>query len=230
MFPVQGGATDACSTTTPLDQGKTCTITLSFSPGTPGSHAARLQVISSGTALPLMTLTGTGLGPASGTTLGVAPLRLDFGAVRVGAASAPMEVLLRADSQGAIRVGGWAIEGAFSVESRTCPAAPFTLTAGNQCTLLVSFRPGTTGDAAGALQITASSGADLPATVQRVPLGGQGQPAADVVGQGDGGGGCSIVRDRRDGRIDPTLLVLAALAVLILWYRRRHPGPSRHDR
>lgn len=227
MFPIQGGAADACVAGALLDPDRTCSITLAFSPGTPGTHGARLQVVSSGTALAPLALTGTGLGPVGSSTLTVAPDGLDLGTARVGAATPPGEIVLRADAQSAVRVIGWAVEGAFVVESRTCPAPPFTLAAGTDCTVAVRFLPTAAGDARGALQITSSAGPDLPASVRSVPLTGHGEPAADVVS--GGGGGCSIARVSGDDTLDPTLPVLTALAVLILgWRRRRAPMPPHH--
>lgn len=227
MFPVQGGAADACVAGALLDPDRTCSITLAFSPGTPGTHGARLQVVSSGTALAPLALTGTGLGPVGSSALVVMPGRLDLGTARVGAASPPGEVVLRADAQSAVRVIGWAVEGAFVAESRTCPAPPFTLAADTDCTVAVRFLPTVAGDASGTLQVTGSPGPDLPASVRSVPLTGHGEPAADVVG--DGGGGCSIARVSDDDTLDPTLPVLAALAALILGLRRRRPPTPRRS-
>lgn len=217
MFPVQGGAADACVAGALLEPDRTCSITLAFSPGSPGTHGARLQVVSSGTALAPLTLTGIGLGPVGGSTLAVMPERLDLGTARVGAASLPGEVVLRADAQSAVRVIGWAVDGAFVVEGRTCPAPPFTLAAGTDCTVAVRFLPTAAGDAVGTLQVTSSPGPDLAASVRSVPVAGRGESAADVVG--GGGGGCSIARVSGDDTLDPTLLVLAALAALILGRR-----------
>lgn len=225
MFPVQGGAADACVAGALLDPDRTCSITLAFSPGTPGTHGARLQVVSSGTALAPLALTGTGLGPVGGSTLAVTPERLDLGTARVGAASPPGEVVLRADVQSAVRVIGWAVDGAFVVEGRTCPAPPFTLAAGTDCSVAVRFLPTAAGDAGGTLQITSSPGPDLPASVRSVPLAGRGESAPDVVG--GGGGGCSLARVSGDDTLDPTLVVLAALAALILGLRRRRPPTPR---
>ncbi|NRT56650.1 choice-of-anchor D domain-containing protein [Sphaerotilus uruguayifluvii] len=227
MFPVQGGAADACVAGALLEPDRTCSITLAFSPGSPGTHGARLQVVSSGTALAPLALTGTGLGPVGGSTLAVTPERLDLGTARVGAASPPGEIVLRADAQSAVQVIGWAVDGAFVVEGRTCPAPPFTLAAGTDCRIAVRFVPTAAGNTGGTLQVTSSPGPDLAVSVRSVPLAGRGESAPDVVG--GGGGGCSIARVSGDETLDPTLLVLAALAALILGRRgrRRRPPTQR---
>lgn len=229
MFPVQGGSGDsgACSAGLQLAQGLSCTVTLRFSPGSPGAHAARLQVLSSGTALAPLPLVGTGLGPATDTPLTLSTSHLGFGATRTGSASLPMEVLLQAGSLAAVQVVGWAVEGPFLVENRDCPPLPFTLAAGSQCAVVVRFLPGVAGEATGTLQVTSSetsstdgsgTSSPSPASVRRVALSGQGQASADVV---DGGGGCSMARPGDHGRIDPVLPLLAIVALWVLWWRRR---------
>lgn len=239
MFPVQGGAADACVTGALLDPDRTCSITLAFSPGSPGTHGARLQVVSSGTALAPLTLTGIGLGPVGSSALTVTPARLEFGATRAGATSPPMAVTLSGESSSAVRVLGWTIDGSFDVDRGTCPTPPFLLAAGDTCTVTVRLRPVVAGEARGVLQIASSPGTDLPTTLLQVPLTGQAQAAADVVGSG--AGGCSIARAPHGDHIDPTLLALAVLAVLVLAWRhgqrqrqrrRQHPHrePAGHAR
>ena len=239
MFPVQGGAADACVTGALLDPDRTCSITLAFSPGSPGTHDARLQVVSSGTALAPLTLTGIGLGPVGSSALTVTPARLEFGATRAGATSPPMAVTLSGESSSAVRVLGWTIDGSFDVDRGTCPTPPFLLAAGDTCTVTVRLRPVVAGEARGVLQIASSPGTDLPTTLLQVPLTGQAQAAADVVGSG--AGGCSIARAPHGDHLDPTLLALAVLAVLVLAWRhgqrqrqrrRQHPHrePAGHAR
>lgn len=239
MFPVQGGAADACVAGALLEPDRTCSITLAFSPGSPGTHDARLQVVSSGTALAPLALTGTGLGPVGSSALTVTPARLEFGATRAGATSPPMAVTLSGESSSAVRVLGWAIDGSFDVDRGTCPTPPFLLAAGDTCTVTVRLRPVVAGEARGVLQIASSPGTDLPTTLLQVPLTGQAQAAADVVGSG--AGGCSIARAPHGDHLDPTLLALAVLAALVLAWRhgqrqrqrrRQHPHrePAGHAR
>lgn len=239
MFPVQGGAADACVAGALLEPDRTCSITLAFSPGSPGTHGARLQVVSSGTALAPLALTGTGLGPVGSSALTVTPARLEFGATRAGATSPPMAVTLSGESSSTVRVLGWAIDGSFDVDRGTCPTPPFLLAAGDTCTVTVRLRPVVAGEARGVLQIASSPGTDLPTTLLQVPLTGQAQAAADVVGSG--AGGCSIARAPHGDHLDPTLLALAVLAALVLAWRhgqrqrqrrRQHPHrePAGHAR
>lgn len=205
-FAVTGGS---CAVGGTLFEGQSCTVNVQFAPAQAGVRHAELQVASTGSFPPTLALTGTGLGgPAPGVALSVATM--DLGVTRVGAQSAPGDVVLSSNGSGALRVTAFAVDGPFAVQSKTCPALPFTLPAGAECTLGVSFVPQAQGGATGALKVTTSASA----TPTEVALNGQGEAAPDL-----SSGGCSIA----DGQTltDPTLWALAALAAVLLWRRRR---------
>ena len=205
-FPAGGGT---CVPGLTLFQGGTCTIVVRFAPASAGSRNASLQVASSGSFPPALTVSGTGLaGPSPGLALSTGALTL--GETRVGAQSLPADVVLSGTGSGVVTVIGMQVYGPYSMQSKTCPAVPFTLSAGSTCTVTVTFEPQSEGDAAGVLRVTS----DASPAVREVALSGKGVPAAKV-----SGGGCSISADNL--RADPTLWILVLLAVAALFYRYR---------
>jgi len=93
---------------------------------------------------------------------------------------------------------------------------PFTLPAGTDCTVSVSFRPTGEGAAAGVLSITS----DAAPAVREVALSGSGEDKADT-----SSGGCTI----GDGRspADPLLWAMVLIAAAWLLARRRERRRAR---
>jgi trimeric autotransporter adhesin len=136
---------------------------------------------------------------------------LTMGMARIGASSAPVELVLQSNGAGPLRVLGMTVSGPFAMTAKTCPAAPFTLAAGTSCAVSVSFVPTSAGAATGALEVTS----DASTTPARVLLSATGEPAPEV-----SSGGCSIASG--DAATDPTLWILLILAwAALLWRRRR---------
>ncbi|MES2091676.1 MAG: choice-of-anchor D domain-containing protein [Pseudomonadota bacterium] len=207
-----------------LYENGTCNVIVQFAPGTAGAKTASVQIASSGSPPSPLVVNGTGMG---GPTAGLAfsANALAFGEVRVNAQSAPQEIKLTSDGSGTLRVTDLTVTGPYTLQSRTCPAAPFDLPPGSDCTVTVNFDPSSTGSRAGVMSVT-SNASGSPMTVT---LDGQGQSAPDV-----SSGGCSLV----DGNspVDPTLwaLVVTSVAVLARRHRARRVKPSeaqteRHD-
>jgi len=117
-----------------------------------------------------------------------------------------------------VTVSAIAVAGTYGIDSSTCPAVPFSLPAGTDCTVSVSFRPTTQGTAAGTLSITS----DAAPAVREVALSGSGDPTADV-----GGGGCTIGDPASPA--DPLLwtMVLIAAAWLLARQRQRRRTATR---
>jgi hypothetical protein len=204
-FSVVGGT---CAFGTPLFQGETCRIDVRFAPGSAGAKTALVQIASTGSFPPALTLTGTGLGGPS-PSLAVSAASLAFGTTRVGAQSLPEELRLTSNGSSVVRVTGLEVTGAYAIQSTTCPALPFTLAAGTDCTVVLSFRPSAAGAAAGLLRVTSESD---PA-IREVALSGSGEEAAEV-----SGGGCTI--GSGPSLMDPTLWLLGLLALGVLGWRR----------
>ncbi|MEP6739049.1 MAG: choice-of-anchor D domain-containing protein, partial [Caldimonas sp.] len=211
-FSVVGGT---CQIGVPLFQGDSCRVDVQFSPGSSGPKTAQVQIASTGSFPTTLTLTGIGLaGP--NPNLAVSATSMAFGTTTVGAQSVPATIRLTSSGSGVVRVSAVGVTGAYVVQSTTCPAVPFSLPAGSECTISVSFRPTAEGVANGVLSITT----DAVPSERDVALTGTGQAEADV-----SSGGCSISSGR--SLLDPTLWLLALLAVVALAYRRRQRQHAR---
>jgi hypothetical protein len=201
-FSVVGGT---CAIGTVLFEAATCTISVQFAPGSSGTKTAQVQIASTGSFPPVLTLTGVGLaGPNPSLELSTAALAFDD--TKVGSQSLPSTVRLSSSGSGVVTVSAIAVTGTYGIDSTTCPPVPFTLPAGTDCTVSVSFRPTDDGAAAGTLSITS----DTAPALREVVLSGSGEDKADT-----SSGGCTI----GDGRspADPLLwtMVLAAAAWLV---------------
>lgn len=192
-----------------LFEGQQCSVDVRFAPGSAGAKSATVQVAGNLSAPADLVLAGTGLGGPS-PSLALSASTLAFNGVRVGARSLPAELTLKGSGSGIVTVLSMAVGGGYAVQNLSCPALPFALPAGAECTMSVTFTPQAEGSAAGKLTITTDG---TPATLE-VALSGSGEPQAD-----DGGGGCSIARG--DTLADPTLWLLALGALAALAYRRR---------
>src|SRR5450755_780925 len=206
MFGVDAGT---CPLDTPLLEGATCRIDIRFAPGSAGAKTANVQVASSGTFPPALQLKGVGLaGPTPSLTLSATTIA--FGATRVGAQSLPSEIRLSSNGSGVVNVTAIAFTGAYAMQSTTCPPLPFSLPVGTDCTIVVSFQPTAEGASTGTLHLTT----DASPAAGDVTLSGSGEAQRDV-----GGGGCTIASG--GSVLDPTLWLLALLAVVALAARRR---------
>ena len=207
--------TGTCIPGSVLLQSQTCRIDVVFVPGSAGAKKATIQVASTGTRPPDVQLGGNGLGgPNPG--LAVSATALSFDAIRIGAQSVPTGVTLSSNGSGVLRVTGMVVSGPFAMQNKTCPSAPFTLQAGAECTVTVTFLPQAEGNAPGLLSVST----DASPALREVALSGKGEAKADV-----SSGGCSI--GTGDVLADPTLWVLSLLAVTALLYRQRARRRSR---
>jgi len=156
-----------------------------------------------------------------GTTAG----RLDFGAVPVGQ-TATRVLSLRNTGDAALSLGVSTLTGAGSgsfVVTGDCQPAS-ALAPGQSCTTTLRFSPGAAAPAEALLQWRADA-TNPPA----LRLDGSGVAAAPPVagigdgGSGGGGGGCAAAPAglRAADKVDPSLPLLATLAVAVLAMRRR---------
>jgi hypothetical protein len=201
-FSVVGGT---CVIGAPLFQSQTCSINVSFAPGSAGSKTATVQIASTGSFPPTLTLTGVGLaGP--NPSLNLSATSLAFADTPAGARSLPQDVRLTSTGSGIVTVTALSTTGPYAIQSTTCPSLPFTLPAGSQCTVSVSFGPTAKGAAAGTLHLTT----DAAPQERDVSLSGTGQADPSV-----SSGGCTI--GSGGSVLDPVLwlmLLLAAAALL----------------
>lgn len=194
-----------------LTAGQSCQFKLTFKPGSSGTKLADVQAGTTGSAPGLLTVTGIGLsGPEP--KVGLSSGALSYAPVRVGSSSVPQVITLHSNGSVSLQITGIAVSGAFVISEQTCAAPPFNLEPGFDCTLSVSFKPASEGVLTGSVKI-ASNAADLPEL--QVSLSGQADPAPKT----SGGGGCSLAQG--DSPLDPTLWLLAAGALGVLWWRRQ---------
>ena len=108
-----------------------------------------------------------------------------------------------------------------SCKARHVPSLPFALPVGTNCTISVSFAPTAQGASSGTLHLTT----DASPAADDVTLSGNGTKPPDVAS-----GGCTIAT--ASAGLDPTLWLLAllAVAVLIARRRRRHAGAAARGR
>ncbi|MBQ5963903.1 choice-of-anchor D domain-containing protein [Massilia sp. ZL223] len=199
-----------------LQEGDSCTISVRFVPGSGGLKRAQLEVLSSrSVAPPLITVTGRGVGGSS-AFLAASAANLAMGSVRVGARSEPAEVRLSSGGDGVVQVTAIEAGGPFTVQPKTCPAPPFTLPRGGDCTVTVTFTPTNADVATASLRVSTDAGAVT------VPLTGSGAQSAEV-----SSGGCSLVSG--DAPFDPTLLTLVGMAFAALLYRHRARAARRRQ-
>lgn len=166
----------ACGTT--LAAGATCTLAVSFHPGTTGLLGSTLTLtdnagVASGTVQQGIALQGTGL-PVPLAQVAVAPGSLSFAATVLGTTAAAQTVVLSNTGTAVLAINGIAVGDTadFGVSSE-CGA---TLAVGASCALAVSFHPVTTGVLASTLTVTDNSGMLNGAVQQDVPLRGTGLP------------------------------------------------------
>ena len=208
-FSVVGGT---CAIGTVLFEAATCTISVQFAPGSAGTKTAQVQIASTGSFPPVLTLTGVGLaGPNPSLELSTAALAFDT--TKVGSQSLPSTVRISSSGSGVVTVSVIGVSGTYGIDSTTCPAVPFTLPAGTDCTVSVSFRPTDEGASAGMLSITS----DAAPAVREVVLSGSGEEKADT-----SSGGCTI--GGLHGPADPLLWTMVLIAAAWLVTRRRRHG------
>lgn len=204
-----------CAANAQLAVGAGCTFIVGFQPAAAGARSATLQVTSTGTNPPDVTLSGTGSAPAQ-AQIAIAPTALAFAAA--ASAAAPAQELVVQSSGGAVlHVGAIRVAaGSFAIgtaATQGCPTAPFDLLPGQSCRVAVSWSSTAAGSETGAIEFDSNASA----TALSVPLAATREAPAAVM-TNVGAGGCSIAG--RHGIVDPTLWLLVALALAVLWRRR----------
>ena len=146
-----------------------CTITVSFSPSTPGLRTGSVTLIdANGTQS--IALTGQGLS-APGVTL--TPANLNFGTVLIGTTGAAQTLLLTNNGGTDLNIASALVSASFTIASTTCGA---TLTAGATCTYSLTFTPPASGAYTGSFTLT-DNAASSP---QVVLLAGTGTTPASL--------------------------------------------------
>ncbi len=149
----------ASTTCTSLLPAASCTVTVSATPQSAGTHIASLELLTTAaTALDFVSLTSTSI--ASPITL--TPAALIFGPTIVGASSTqPVQISNTGSTP--ITFTSISATGDYAAAG-SCPAPAAILPAGQSCTVQVTFTPTTTGTRSGTLAI-ATTASTNPLTV-----------------------------------------------------------------
>ena len=146
-----------------LAAGRSCAITVTFSPTAPGSRTGTLSVSDGASGSP-HTISLSGTGTQAQVTLN--PASLTFDAQDVKTTSPGQTITLSNTGNERLAISGISTSGDFA-QGNTCGQS---VAAGAQCTINVSFTPTTAGARTGTLTINDSA----PGSPQTLPLAGKG--------------------------------------------------------
>ncbi len=162
--------TDNCVANSPLAQGATCTINVTFSPTVTGTVAGAITITDNGVngAPHRLPLSGSGT-----VTLALTPASLTFSSTTVGSTSAAQIVTVLNNAATAQNFT-WAVGGDYSAGAGGVTPCTGTLNPASACTLSVTFSPttnGTNGVVKGALAVS-DTATGIPYNPQAVDLSG----------------------------------------------------------
>ena len=132
--PKDFAQTNTCGNS--VGAGDKCFITVTFTPTLGGTRTASILLSDNAADSPQsVALTGTGYQPA----LALSPNSVAFGAVQVGASSAPQSVLVLNTSPSSVSIYSiWPWGGGVFSQTNNCPG---TLASGAKCTINMTFSP-----------------------------------------------------------------------------------------
>ena len=149
-----------------LAAGSSCTISLTFTPGTLGTRSASLTLTDNATDSP-QSVALTGAGAIATPLVNLSPTSVSFGNQNVGTSSSTQAVTLTNSGTTPLSISSIAIAGtnaADFAQTNTCPSSSNTLAAGSSCTISLTFTPGASGARSATLTFT-DNAADSPQTV-----------------------------------------------------------------
>jgi len=146
-----------------LAAGSTCTVTLSWTPGTAGNMTGSMSLTDNAPNTPQsVSLTGAGVLPA----VSLSPAKLTFSTQIVFTTSKAQTVTLTNNGLGILDISKISVTGPFS-QTNTCG---MSVAAGATCTFTVTFKPTTISTLTGSISITDNA----PASPQKIALTGMG--------------------------------------------------------
>jgi hypothetical protein len=160
-------SSSTCRAGASLAVSASCTVVVTFVPGTTGAKTANLQIASNGTPPGDISLTGSGASPSTGNgTLTLGQTTLDFSSVGVvtGQTSSPLTLSVSNGSTAAVTISSIRISGQFAfatASSSPCATGSSTLAPGASCNLSVVYTPTSAGASNGAVTIVTSSNQTL---------------------------------------------------------------------
>jgi len=160
-------SSSTCRAGVSLAVSASCTVVVTFVPGSTGAKTANLQIASNGTPPGDITLTGSGASPSTGNgTLTLGQTTLDFSSVGVvtGQTSSPLTLSVSNGSTAAVTISSIRISGQFAfatANSSPCATGSSTLAPGASCNLSVVYVPTSAGASNGAVTILTSTNQTL---------------------------------------------------------------------
>jgi len=154
--------TNNCST---LSSHQTCTIEVTFAPGTVETINGAITINDNAPSSPqVVSLTGKGIAHAQ-----LSPRVVRFGTVAIGATSQPQAVTLTAAPSSSFSINQISASGEYA-QTNNCPA---TLQGGQHCTIQVVFHPTVNAPVHGALAVSTAAAGNtlLPLSVALVGAG-----------------------------------------------------------
>jgi len=142
--------TNNCST---LSSHQTCTIEVTFAPGTVETINGAITISDNAPSSPqIVSLTGKGIAHAQ-----LSPRVVGFGTVAIGATSQPQAVTLTAAPNSSFSVNQISASGEYA-QTNNCPA---TLQGGQHCTIQVVFHPTVNAPVHGALAVSTAAAGNI---------------------------------------------------------------------
>ncbi len=190
---VNGGTTPCAGTAFNVSAGDNCTVAITFSPTTTGSMSANLEITSDDPdeSSVIVALSGTGTEPDINVTDSIAPtddIQMDFGTIVESFSLASAQEIVTISNTGSSDLSVSNIQltgtnpGEFSLDvnggTTPCAGTAFNISAGDNCTIAITFSPTTTGSMSANLEIT-SDDPDESSVI--VALSGTGVLPPDLV-------------------------------------------------
>jgi hypothetical protein len=151
-----------------IPPGESCEVAIGFLPAAAGERRANLEVHGNVQDSPFILPVGAS---AVAPEVGLAPSRIEFGAVQVGDQRAAVELTISNIGSATLGLGRIRFEGPQAEEfdrDRRCPDT--TLEPGEACTMMLRFTPRAAGSRVAELVLTS----DDPSSPARLPLRGRG--------------------------------------------------------
>jgi Abnormal spindle-like microcephaly-assoc'd, ASPM-SPD-2-Hydin len=133
-------------------------MTVTFAPTAAGARAARVSVTTDSNTVLGFDVSGNANAIAVASAQ-LTPTTLDFSNVTVGAVSAVQRMTLKNTGNQALTVNTLSVNQPFKIttDSTTCKAPPFTLSAGLQCDITLSFEPTLSQASTASLQVSTTN-------------------------------------------------------------------------
>jgi hypothetical protein len=171
-----------CSTTVAVGPGLSCTVTLTFSPSTPGDKTGTLTIVSNANNLPqasngaiTVALTGTGI-PVPTAGLLFSTRNLNFGSQTQGLTTAKQQLTVTNNGNANLIISSIVGAGDFGFQSN-CPITPDFLIPTASCAVNVDFTPLSLGAREGSIVVNSNAVfITAEAFPNRVLLTGVGSP------------------------------------------------------